>query len=400
MDLNAILEHDYEPAPGLPEVLPHNERLLWQGKSDFRSIARWTFHVRKLAAYFAALLAIRLLLQLASGADFIAALGAGTGLAALAVVALGVLHLYSYLIAKSTLFTITNKRIIIRAGVAVPVTINLPFSKVESADLRLHSDGTGDIAILTEAESRVSYVLLWPYVKPWRFMRVRPVLRAVANAEAIASLLANALTGSVSRVSHTAAGVGAEAKVRPALTTDEQQPRRNWLAYPTFPLASAASLVVVALITVAMLQLADRDNDAPRATQDIVAEIQLYFRDRDDGAVVVVDALSGNTIEVLEPGTNGFLRSTMRTFVRERKAVQVGNETPFALQQTESGRLLLTDPATGREVDLWAFGKTNAEAFRRFLVSNLPQAVATTSQQITVPPGNSAVAHIIQETSQ
>ena len=71
--------------------------------------------------------------------------------------------------------------------------------------------------------------------------------------------------------------------------------------------------------------------------------------------------------DVLEPGTNGFVRSTLRTFVRERKAFKVGNELPFRLQRIQNGQLLIRDSATGREVDLWAFGQTNAKAFSRFL---------------------------------
>lgn len=395
-----MLEHDFEPAPGLPESLPRNERLLWQGKSNFTSIARWTFHVRKLAAYFAALLVLRLVLQLNAGAGIAAGLAGSIALGVLAAAAIGVLVLYSWLIARSTLFTITSKRIIIRAGVAVPMTVNLPFSRVDAADLRQHADGTGDIAVLMESASRVSYVLLWPYVKPWRFMRVRPVLRGIADAQAVAAILTEALTLSIASDEAAAKEAAKEAN-RSDVSGPEPKPRRNWLAYPTLPLAAAASLVIFALVGVALLQVGDRDNGATQVTANIIAEVRLTFRDRDDGAVLVVNADSGDLIDVLEPGTNGFLRSTMRTFVRERKAVHLGNETPFALQQTEAGRLLLTDPATGREVDLIAFGKTNAEAFRRFLIPNAQTALVTSANNAVQEPSQpeTAVAHATQETT-
>lgn len=388
-------EHDYEPAPGLPEALPVGERLLWQGRSEFKSIARSTFHVRKLAVYFIALLALRLALQLQSGQAVAATLGGSIGLLTLAVVALGMLLLYSKLIAGSTMFTVTDQRIIIRAGVAVPVTVNLPFSRIEALDLRLHADGSGDIAILTEANSRVSYVLLWPYVKPWRFMRVRPVLRGVAEVEKVASLLCDALAT-------TAQGAG-ETKARPERAAPRdpsaeasRNGRRRWLAYPTFPLASAGSLVIIALVAVAFLQTGERSSEGQPVTPNIVMEVRLFFEDKEDGSVVVTDAGSGATIDILEPGTNGFLRSTMRTFVHERKAVHVGNEAPFSVKQTEDGRLILADPATGREVDLWAFGETNARAFMRFLT---PEVVATINGSAPPRPEATTLTYATQETT-
>ena len=54
-------EHEFEAAPGLPEPLPRGERLLWQGRPDWRQLALHAFHVRKLAFYFAFMLLVQLL---------------------------------------------------------------------------------------------------------------------------------------------------------------------------------------------------------------------------------------------------------------------------------------------------------------------------------------------------
>lgn len=397
MALDTVLEHDFEPAPGLPESLPEDERLLWQGKPDFGSVARSTFHVRKLLVYFGALLVLRLVFKANDGVSLAAGLGSSVSLLALAGIALGMLLLYAGLIARSTVLTITNRRIVIRAGVAVPMTLNLPFARIEAVDLRLHGDGSGDIAILTEANSRVSYVLLWPFVKPWRFMRVRPVLRGIADARPVADLLCEALAKSAAPLQAKPMR-GASSKEFEA-SGNKDRPRRGWLAYPTFPLAAAGSLVVVTLVAVAVVQAVDAGGLQQRETVDVVAEARLYFNDRADGSVVVLDAADGNTIDILEPGTNGFLRSTMRTFVRERKATHQGNETPFSLRQSASGRLVLADPATGREVDLWAFGKTNAEAFRRLLQPSADEVLATITETRAFDdnPNATAVAQINQE---
>jgi putative photosynthetic complex assembly protein len=72
-------------------------------------------------------------------------------------------------------------------------------------------------------------------------------------------------------------------------------------------------------------------------------------------------------IAQFEPATNGFLRSTVRGLVRERKRREIGSEMPFRISMEANGRLLLTDPATNRTVDLRAFGPTNLDVFARLL---------------------------------
>jgi putative photosynthetic complex assembly protein len=93
----------------------------------------------------------------------------------------------------------------------------------------------------------------------------------------------------------------------------------------------------------------------------------LRFVDRPDGGVAVYDAHQSEPIEVLAPGTNGFVRAMMRNFARERRSNGIGAEAPFRLNSSADGRLVLEDPTTGRRVDLEAFGQTNAGVFAGFL---------------------------------
>jgi putative photosynthetic complex assembly protein len=83
--------------------------------------------------------------------------------------------------------------------------------------------------------------------------------------------------------------------------------------------------------------------------------------------VVIADARSGQVVDVIAPGTNGFLRSVLRGLARERKRQDLGEQLPFRLTRWADNRLLLDDEATGRRIDLGAFGLTNAEAFSRVL---------------------------------
>jgi len=135
---------------------------------------------------------------------------------------------------------------------------------------------------------------------------------------------------------------------------------------PALPLTAMAALVLSSLIGVAVVRLsgvsAVQQADAPT-----VSMRALRFEDGADGGILVLDAASGQVLDTVPPGTNGFLRSTMRGLVRERKRQGLGPETPFELLARADGRLTLRDPGTGRRIDLESFGPTNAHAFVRLL---------------------------------
>lgn len=97
------------------------------------------------------------------------------------------------------------------------------------------------------------------------------------------------------------------------------------------------------------------------------ASVDLRFGDRADGAVTISSAPDGREVAVLAPGTNGFVRGVLRGMARDRHARGIGAEVPFRLVRRVDGRLSLEDPATGRAIDLGAFGPTNADAFGRLL---------------------------------
>lgn len=138
---------------------------------------------------------------------------------------------------------------------------------------------------------------------------------------------------------------------------------------PMLPLAAMAALVLSSLIGVGLVRLAGLSaQQQPDAAT--LAVRQLRFEDRDDGGIEVRDARSGALLDTVAPGTNGFLRSTMRGLVRERKRQGLGPETPFELLGRSDGRLTLVDPGTGRRVDLESFGPSNSAVFARLMSSS------------------------------
>lgn len=186
-------EHDYEPIPGLPDLLPEGEQILWQGAPVWKDLAIAGLHVRKIAIYFALLLGARVAVQNNAGAPMDDIVASTAILGGLALLAVGFLTLFAWLAARSTVYTITNRRLVIRCGVTLPISTNLPFSLVESADLRVRKNGIGDLPMALEAGSRPSWIMLWPHVKPWSVGRVQPMMRSIADAREVGEILADSL---------------------------------------------------------------------------------------------------------------------------------------------------------------------------------------------------------------
>jgi Bacterial PH domain len=190
-----VSEFETEYAPGLPAPLPKGERLLWQGKPRWRSLAVYAFHVRSIAIYFAILMVWRGMIVAADGGDTVGVIIAMAWIGLLALTAIAVLGLLAWLSARSTIYTITDRRILMRFGIALPITLNIPFGVVDDVSFARHRDSTGDIAITVGGSDRVAYLLLWPHARPWRVNRPEPMLRSLVKSEEVAKVLSRALEG-------------------------------------------------------------------------------------------------------------------------------------------------------------------------------------------------------------
>jgi len=138
--------------------------------------------------------------------------------------------------------------------------------------------------------------------------------------------------------------------------------------FPRRVLLGAATLLAVALAATAASRLTGIGT-TPNPTSAEMEHRLLHFEDRPDGGVAVYARDETAPVEILEPGTNGFVRSVLRGLARERRARGVGSEPPFRLTRWADGRLTLDDPATGRTIELAAFGPTNAGAFAPLLTA-------------------------------
>jgi hypothetical protein len=186
-------EHEFEPQYGLPEVLPADEKLLWQGSPEWQALAVEVFHIRKLALYFAVILMLRAGFVLADGGVAIDVVKSWAWLAPMAAVAIGIMLVLARLAARTTVYTITNRRVIMRMGIVLTVAYNLPFKRIEAAGLLLRGkDGHGDLPITLNPGERIAILQLWPHARPWHVARPQPMLRGLKDAGAVGQVLATA----------------------------------------------------------------------------------------------------------------------------------------------------------------------------------------------------------------
>jgi hypothetical protein len=189
---NSGHEHEIEPQHGLPERLPPDERILWQGSPHWRGLARHAFHVRALAAYFAVLLGWSVASSLADGLGAGPALWSARWLAVAGLLCVGTFLWLAWLTARATVYTITDKRVVMRIGIVLTVTFNLPLRSIAAAGLRPLEQGRGDIPLALAGPDRISYLHLWPHARPWRLAYPEPMLRSVPDAVRVAALLSQA----------------------------------------------------------------------------------------------------------------------------------------------------------------------------------------------------------------
>jgi hypothetical protein len=192
-------EHDYEPIPGLPAALPEGESILWQGSPCWQTFARRAMRVRLLTGYFVVLAIWGVAGGLSSGTPVSDVAVSTIRLSGLAVVAIALLTIFAWLIERTTIYTITNHRVVIRFGIALPMTIQISFRMIESAGLHAWPDGTGDIAITMTPGQRIAYLVIWPHARPWKLAKAQPTFRGIRDADAVAQILGRALAASASQ---------------------------------------------------------------------------------------------------------------------------------------------------------------------------------------------------------
>ena len=208
-------EHEFEAAYGLPEPLPLGESILWQGAPDMHDLAARVFHLKKIALYFVVLMAVRGSFLYSSGADNLTIVAGVLLVAGLGLTAMAALGLLAWLTARTTAYTLTDQRVVMRIGIVLTLTFNLPLKQIQTAGLLLSTKGFGDIPLALSGGNRIGYINLWPHARPWRLANPEPMLRCIPQAQVFAAQLQQAWTQ-------------ATGKTSTALQTPTQTSSANW----------------------------------------------------------------------------------------------------------------------------------------------------------------------------
>jgi len=187
--VRATHEHEWEAAPGLPEPLPAGEKILWQGAPDWAALAVHAFHVRKVAIYFGLMLVWQAISLRADGADGWDIAIDLTKSATLVLVALCLLGMTAWWAARTTLYTLTDKRLVMRVGIVLSLTFNFPLRCIRAAHVKTLAKDHADIALELPAGDRIGWFHLWPHQRAWHLKHPQPTLRGVPQGRQVAELL-------------------------------------------------------------------------------------------------------------------------------------------------------------------------------------------------------------------
>lgn len=194
------MDHDdfkFEPVRGLPEELPPDEYILWQGSPSPRALAREALNLNWVLGYFA-LVAIWRAGVSSTQVPLTEAMGHSVPILVAGMLCAGLILGIAWVQAKATVYTLTNKRVALRIGAALTMTLNLPYVCIGSASLDLKRRGTGTLAFELMGDTRLSFLMTWPHVRPWHFAKTQPALRCIPNAQAVAELFQEAAEARVS----------------------------------------------------------------------------------------------------------------------------------------------------------------------------------------------------------
>jgi putative photosynthetic complex assembly protein len=135
---------------------------------------------------------------------------------------------------------------------------------------------------------------------------------------------------------------------------------------PRGAILGAVALIMFAIVVAAGGRLTGIG--AVRADYDRVLQSTSFrFEDRADGGISVIAPETGAVIGVVAAGTDGFVRTVLRSLAFDRRRHHAGSQPAFIIIKWVDGHSTLDDPVTGRRVDLAAFGAANMQSFANLL---------------------------------
>lgn len=351
-----------EPARGLPALLPRGEFIVWQGAPNWQVFARQVFRTRLIGTLVCLAALTRLAMSLSAGSALGVAAGEAAVILTFGCIGIAILWLMAWLVQKTTVYTITNKRILMRIGVALQKTFNIPFAVIDEAHVKKHGQSAGKnngtISVSFKPGTSLAYLILWPHARPWKMGHTQPSLRGIAKVDDVARLLTDSFT------SHAKAEEALKVAAANIPSVENNTPAariakpKDHHAVGKIPLAIAASIVVLTVIGVGLNQWTSLGQNSAITQGDVAPafEMSILFQDIEGNEILVSNEANGETIAIVQAGSDGLLRGALRGLGRSRVVSDVDLSAPYQLQRLEGDGVYIADALTGRSIRLDSFG--------------------------------------------
>ena len=143
------------------------------------------------------------------------------------------IYVLARLIARTTVYAITNRRVVFKIGVALPAVVNIPLANIASGDLLVRKDGSSDIALELTGSERFAYLLLWPHARPWRIRQPAPAMRSIDRGSEAAEVLRRALLDATRQTSQAL-------DAAPSAAAFASEPGQRGVPHPLEPVGVAS----------------------------------------------------------------------------------------------------------------------------------------------------------------
>lgn len=179
--------------------MPPGEQLLWQGVPAWWSVARHAYHIRPVAAYFVGLTFIDMIITRIYEGNGWPVVRAAAPTLITGGICLAILLALSWATQRTTTYTLTSRCMVMKFGVALPVTLIIPLHQIVGCAVRIRGNQGGDVSLRLVPGKEIAYVKLWPHARPWRLRSAEPMLRDLPDAAVVGPLLSRMLATRDSR---------------------------------------------------------------------------------------------------------------------------------------------------------------------------------------------------------
>ena len=188
----------FEAPKNILDAIPNGESILWKGRPSLWGFSWNLFGLKWITLYLSMLSIVSVARFFASDfytafyVDFLPFFLSGI-FASIILIGLAATQTYS------TVYIITENRVIIKTGAALSFLISMPFKKIKEVNLQKRGASIGTISFELLSEKRVPYISCWPSVRPWKFKRTQPAFSCVGSVDEVATILRKtAMTGNIS----------------------------------------------------------------------------------------------------------------------------------------------------------------------------------------------------------